>query len=153
MQLGNTLFLWVSQEKSVDRTLAKLECGEKLERKPESGRKVDKLPVSARRSLLRQSCDRVGGASEEAGIKVRSDQEFAWTGWSPPLMKYMENTKFCSCQTLQVLITHFQLEPCSTSSSCRMCHKRQNPPHVPKIHPVRVDVFWAILKGLVCKGC
>ena len=51
----------------------------------------------------------VSGASEEAGIKVRSDQEFAWTGWSPSLMKYMENTKFCSWQALQVLITHFQL--------------------------------------------
>ena len=56
--------------KSVDNTLAKLECGEKLERKPESGRKVVKLPVSARGMLLRQSCDRVGGACEEAGIKV-----------------------------------------------------------------------------------
>ena len=51
-----------------------------------------------------------------------------------------ENSKFCSCQTLQVLITHFQLEPCSTSSSCRMCHKKQNPPHVPKLHPVE-DVW------------
>ena len=68
------------------------------------------------------------GACEEAGIKVRSDQEFAWTGWSHSLMKYMENTKFCSCQTLQVLIRHFQLEPCSTTSSCRMCMPQEAKP-------------------------
>ena len=84
------------QAKSVGRTLAKLEWGEKSE----SGRKVVKLPVSARRRLLRQSCDRVGGACEEAGIKVQNDQEFASTGWSPSLTKYMENTKSYSCQTL-----------------------------------------------------
>ena len=97
--------------------------------------------------------DRLGGACEEAGIKVRTDQEFAWTGWSPSLMKYMENTKFFSCQTLQlqVLITHFQPEPCSMSPSCRMCHKKQNPPHVPKLRPVE-DVF-GLLKGSICKGC
>ena len=85
--------------RSVGRTLAKLECGEKSK----SGRKVVKLPVSARRRLLRQSCDRVGGACEEAGIKVQNDQEFASTGWGPSLTKYMEKTKTYSCQTLNSL--------------------------------------------------
>ena len=47
-------------EKVLNRNLVKFECGEKLERKPGSGRRVVKLPVSARRRLLRQSCDRVG---------------------------------------------------------------------------------------------
>ena len=35
--------------------------------------------------------------------------------------------------------------------SMPMCHKKQNPPHVPKLHPV--EDFWGILKRLVCKGC
>ena len=147
--LGKCAVLWVSQKKfSTELTLAKFECGEKLERKQGSGRRVVKPPVSARRRLLRQSCDRVGGACEEAGIKVWSDQEFAW---SPSLIKYRDKTKFCSCQTLQVLITHFQLKPYSTSSTSRMCQKKPNPPQVPKLRPV--ENFWGILKGWVCKGC
>ena len=44
--------------------------------------------------------------------------------WSPSLIVYGK-TKVCSCQTLQVLITHFRLEPCSTSSASRMCHNKQ----------------------------
>ena len=47
------------QEKILNRALAKFECGKKLQRKPGSGRRVVKLPVSARRRLLLQSCDRV----------------------------------------------------------------------------------------------
>ena len=109
----------------------------KVRKEARKWKKSCQAPCFCQEELLRQSCDRLGGACEEASINVRSDQEFAWAGWSPSLMKYMENTKFCSCQTLEVLITHFQLEPCSTSSSaCRMCHTKQNPPHVPKLHPV-----------------
>ena len=44
VQLWNTLFLWISQKESFDRTMAKLECGEKLERKPESEKKSCQAP-------------------------------------------------------------------------------------------------------------
>ena len=44
VKLWNTLFLWVSQKKSFDRTLAKLECGERLERKPEKWKKSCQAP-------------------------------------------------------------------------------------------------------------
>ena len=44
VQLLNALFLWASQKKSVNRTLAKLECGEKLERKQRRWKKSCQAP-------------------------------------------------------------------------------------------------------------
>ena len=67
------------------------------------------------------------GACEEAGIKVRSDQEFAWTSWSPSLIKYMENTPNsvlarpckCSLRTSNSSLVRRALHAvCATRSKC-----------------------------------
>ena len=125
------------QGKSVGRTLAKLECGEKLEgtRKWKKSCQAPCFCQEEDPSTIMWPC---WGCLWDSWHQSSKWSRVAWTGWSPSLMKYMENIKSCSCQTLQVLIPHFQLEPCSMSSSCCMHHKKQNPPHMspnPKLHP------------------
>ena len=66
-------------------------------------------------------------------------------------MKYMENTKFLFLPDFASAHYALPTRALFDESSCRMCNKKQNPPHVPKLHPVE-DVF-GIFKGLVCKGC
>ena len=123
--------------KSANRTLAKLESVEKLEKEARKWKK---------------SCQAPCFCQEEASSTIvwpcrgclwgswHQSSKWSRVAWSPSLMKYMDKAKFCSCQTLQVLITHFQLQPCSASSISRRCHKKQNPPHVPKLRPGKK--FW-----------
>ena len=124
VQLWNTYFVALGiPGKSADRYLAKLECGEKLEKKPESGRKVFKLPVSAWR-LLRQSCDRLGVtvrklASKFELIKSSPGQAGAlhwWSIWKTP-NSFLARPCKCSLRTSNPSLVRWALHAvCATRS-------------------------------------
>ena len=150
VQLFNTLFLWVSQKNFLTELLPSLSV-----EKSQKGT-CQKVEEKLSRSLFLP-----GGGFFNNHVTVSG---CLWGSWRQnsrcsrvclkPFIDEVHGQNeilFLPDPQLQVLITHFKMEPYSTSSTSRMCHKKQNPPQVPKLRPV--EDFWGILKGLVCKGC